>query len=344
MSAPSPYQTPAPKADADRLAGIVATAFGLAVDHVEPLASERDLTARIVARDGRGFVFKLGNAADDPEVLAFENRALRHVHAIDPGLPVPVVVPAPDGRTEVAIDLDGRRHVGRLQTFLSGFPAHRARRTPAQSRAFGRGLARLSHALRDLRHPAEGRAIIWDLKRAADLEDRTIHIDDPEKRRLARDAIRRFGEIASRGDGLRQQVVHNDFHFHNVLLDPADHDVVSGIIDFGDIVRTPLVYDLAIALSFQIAKDKQPLLHATDFLSAYHEINPLLPDEAALLIDLIDARNAMTVIISEWRSKLYPEKAAYILRNNPTATFGLFHFARQDRSVCRQQFLAACGY
>ncbi len=122
MSAPSPYQMPAPRADADRLAGIVATAFGIAVDRVEPLASERDLTAHVVARDGRGFVFKLGNAADDPEVLAFENRALQHVHAADPGLPVPVVVAAPDGRTEVAIDLDGHRHVGRLQSFLSGFP------------------------------------------------------------------------------------------------------------------------------------------------------------------------------------------------------------------------------
>lgn len=130
MSAPSPYQTPAPRADADRLAGIVATAFGIAVDRVEPLASERDLTAHVAARDGRGFVFKLGNAADDPEVLAFENRALQHVHAADPGLPVPVVVAAPDGRTEVAIDLDGHRHVGRLQSFLSGFPAHRARRSP----------------------------------------------------------------------------------------------------------------------------------------------------------------------------------------------------------------------
>ncbi|OAS19410.1 phosphotransferase [Methylobacterium platani] len=339
----SAYQTPAPRADADRLAGIVEAAFGVAADHVEPLASERDLTARVVARDGSGFIFKLGNAADDPEVLAFENRALQHVRAVDPGLPVPVVVAAPCGRTEVAIALDGHNHVGRLQTFLPGFPAHRARRSAAQSRAFGQGLARLSRALRDFRHPAEARPIIWDMKRAGELEARTVHIDDPEKRRLARDAIRRFAEIAARGDRLRQQVVHNDFHFHNVLLDPEDHDAVSGIIDFGDIVRTPLVYDIAIALSFQMREGEEPLSCAIAFLAAYHAVDPLLPEEAALLVDLIDARNAMTVTISEWRSKLYPEKAPYLLRNNPTATFGLFHFARQDREACRRHFLSACG-
>ena len=44
---------------------------------------------------------------------------------------------------------------------------------------------------------------------------------------------------------LRAQVVHNDLAPTNVLVD--DRLAVTGIIDFGDLTRTALICDLAIA-------------------------------------------------------------------------------------------------
>ena len=65
--------------------------------------------------------------------------------------------------------------------------------------------------------------------------------------------------------GLRAQAIHNDLNLYNVLVDPRDHDVIAGILDFGDMVRAPLVNDLAVAASYQLEPGADPLAPAIRF-------------------------------------------------------------------------------
>ena len=65
----------------------------------------------------------------------------------------------------------------------------------------------------------------------------------------------RFDSIAPQFPDWRWQVVHNDLNPHNVLCAPDAPDRIAGVLDFGDMVRTPLVCDLAVAAAYRIDRD-----------------------------------------------------------------------------------------
>jgi len=122
---------------------------------------------------------------------------------------------------------------------------------------------------------------------------------------------------------LRAQVIHNDFNPHNVLVDAIADDRIAGVIDFGDVVRSPLVQDLAVAAAYQIGASGHPLQGAADMAASFHAVCPLLPEEIELLPDMIAARLALTIAVSSWRAARHPDNADYILRNQATAWNGL---------------------
>ncbi|WP_163066531.1 phosphotransferase, partial [Acinetobacter baumannii] len=70
------------------------------------------------------------------------------------------------------------------------------------------------------------------------------------------------------------QVVHNDFNPHNVLAGATDDDEIAGVIDFGDMVRSPLIQDLATACAYQLTPDGHPLRGVADMAQAFHAVYP----------------------------------------------------------------------
>ena len=111
--------------------------------------------------------------------------------------------------------------------------------------------------------------------------------------------------------------MHNDFSPDNVLIS-ADARRLAGIIDFGDVIVTALVNDVAIAAAYQLSGEDL-LGPALDLIGGYHATTPLTETELSLLPELIGARILARIVISEWRAARFPENRAYILRNTPRA-------------------------
>ena len=44
--------------------------------------------------------------------------------------------------------------------------------------------------------------------------------------------------------------MHNDLNPLNILVDPADPELVTGIIDFGDVIHTALIADVVLDVAF----------------------------------------------------------------------------------------------
>ncbi len=329
------------EADAARIA---LERFGIGGD-VARLTSERDGNFRIAEAGGRSFVLKVANPAEPPEVTNLQTEALLHLERTDPALPVPRVVWTIDGKTEFRIPLGGGlQPVVRMLTFLEGEPLHRVRSGAPQREAIARCLARLALALRDFDHPAAEHDLLWNIANARRLRPLLPAIADPRLLALAERSLDLFErEIRPKLQGLRRQVVHNDFNPHNLLMDPADHNRVSGILDFGDIVRTALVIDVAVAASYHVLPEGDPLEPIASFAAAYHSVLPLEPAELDVLFDLVSVRLVTTVAITNWRALRQPENAAYILRNNPPARAALQHLAEVDREAARRRLRAACG-
>lgn len=285
-----------PSYSAEDAARIAAELFGVAGPATE-LGSERD-QAFLFAEA----VLKISNSGEDASLLDFEEAAIAHVAAVDPGLPV---------ARPIAPRAEYEGHHVRLFERLAG-----RKGGPELDDTAVRGLAgvhaRLCLALRSFFHPAAGRELLWDLRRASELRPLLEAIEDEGRRSLAERAIDRFeARVLPAWPRLRAQVVHGDFNLDNLLLDERDR--VNGILDFGDCCHSALVADVAVAVA-SLLRGRPPEdtgRIARVALDGYGAL-ALEPLELELLPDLVATRLAAIVAISAWRSRLYPENAAYI--------------------------------
>lgn len=296
------------------------------------LTSERDVNYKLTTTGG-DFVVKLANPAEPAEVTRLQTRALIHLEASN--LPVPRVIRTLQGAPDVALP----QGILRVLTYLEGSLMHRAAPSPALRSAVGDMAARLSRGLQGFSDPAAGHVLQWDIKQAAAL--RPMLPDVPADLRGAGQAtLDRFDrDIAPQLPNLRWQVVHNDLNPHNILTGPTG-ETVTGILDFGDMVRTPLVCDLAVAASYLIDA-AQPMTSLIQVAAAYHAVLPLLHAEAALLIALTQTRFVTTLCITGHRAKRYPENAPYILRNVQRSRAGLLALGALDQGGAVQSLLTA---
>ena len=316
--------------------GIVGTALRL--------TGERDQNFLVQADGGQGYLLKLSHPAEDRAFTDFQTQALLHIARADPTLPVPQVIRARDGRVELLLALDdGPPRIVRLLSYLQGDLLPKAPRSSAQRRHLAATLARLARALQGFVHPAAAHDLLWDLKHAARLRPLLVHMPDGRRRALAEQALADHAEhVEPHLRGLRSQVVHNDLNDYNVLVDPANPDRVVGILDFGDMVHTALINDLAIAASYQLADSTDVLGAALEFVAAYHAVLPLQPQEVDLLFDLMKMRLVTVVAISGWRAAQHPHNRDYILRNNALSWARLVRCSGLRRTQAQRLLRRAC--
>jgi 4-aminobutyrate aminotransferase-like enzyme/Ser/Thr protein kinase RdoA (MazF antagonist) len=333
-----------PQSPVAAIEAVVRDRYGFAV-RAERLQAEREEIFRLTSSDGRLFILKLTSALEDPDATDLITQALLHVARADATLPTPRLVLTTDDRSFCRAPWVGENAPTiQLFTYLSGQPLHSAPRSVVQASALGSMLARLDLALRTFRHPGENRAIDWDISRASKLVPLLDEVDGVAQRTLAASVLNRFtSHVEPRLSSLRHQSIHNDFNPHNLLVDEADADRIAGILDFGDMVRTALVHDVAIGASYLLALGSTPLEYPVAFVSAYHAVCPLLAEELDLLYDLMATRLAMTVAITEWRARRNPHNRAYITKNTALAWAGLEQLARLSREEAARQFHRACA-
>lgn len=283
--------------------------FGLCGAYL-PLISERDQNFRLKTSGGAEYVVKVTSSAEPRRVSDFQIAALRHLEKAGT-VPVPQVVSALDGRHSSRIEYAGVSHRLRLVSYLAGEPLALLPVDADMARDFGASLALLDRGLDGFSHQGEHPVLLWDLQRAAELRDLLVYIDDPAIRGSVSGAIDDFERrILPTIPALRSQVIHGDANPENVLVDPESRRV-SGFIDFGDMVRAPLVFDVAIAASYLRTDDVDALALIAPFVAAYQASNPLSRTELGLLFDLVRVRLATTITLLHWRLRARDSGDAY---------------------------------
>ncbi|MGX9901137.1 phosphotransferase [Arthrobacter sp. SA17] len=182
----------------------------------------------------------------------------------------------------------------------------------------GSSLARLGMALQDFDHPRADRLLLWDLKHFHRMRPLLDFVDDEHKRSLAEDIFDQFDEkVVPLLDTLTSQVVHGDFSPFNVLVDPDGLDYVTGIIDFGDVVRTPVIFDISVTMANLLGTDpSKPWEHALPVVDGYRSIRPLPDQELEALIVSAQARLLLRALITLWRASQLPQRRDYLLSHS----------------------------
>lgn len=279
-----------------------------------PLSGERDANFRLRAEDGRQFVLKFANPAEDARFRDMQSEALRHIARRAPELAVPRVIALPDGAAEARVtDASGAAHQVRLLSWIEGLPVGQSRRSAAQRAAAGEVLAQLQAALAGFAHEAADVPIVWDLAHLLALRG-VADVLPAELREVLLPILDEFEARVTPIQGqLRRQVVHNDFNHANVLVDPDAHDRIAGVIDFGDMAETAVVFDAAIAAWSQHGEDMPVTEAAGHLLRRYHALHPLTAGEIAILPLLVAARAAMSLTLACYHRHAQPGNDHYNL-------------------------------
>lgn len=294
--------------DAERLAR---DHFGLA-GRASALPSERDQNFLITSDDG-ALVLKIANAAEAPEMLDAQRAVLEHLETTV--VPTPRVRRTTSGDAAVSAATHAGTHAVWAVSVLSGRPLSAvARRSPALHRDFGRQVAAFGRSLASFDHPAIHRDFYWDLANARRIvaKNRPLVLD--ETLGAAIDTI--VGEFDARVgpllDSLPRAAIHGDLNDNNVLvvvggdLDSRDQRI-SGIVDFGDMVYSYRVADLAIAAAYALLGSDDPLTVITDVVRGFAVDAPLGDDELAALFGLTALRLCASACIAAEQQAAQPD-------------------------------------
>ena len=326
-------------ADAERIA---ADHFGIQAK-AKPLVSDRDQNFRLDAEDGTRFTLKIANPAEQRQVVNFQNAALRHVAERDASIPVPRVIPTCDGQLHTSVNNAGRAHIVRVLSWLDGMVLQDAKAGRKLAGRLGSMLARLGLALADFDHPGCSPPSLWDMKRAGGLRELLPHIKDSTISQLISGILDRFDiHVQPVLKTLRTQVIYNDLNPGNVLLDKTDPQRISGIIDFGDLIKSPLIIDLAVASAYQLAEGNDPLAGALPLIAGYHAVCPLQREEMKLLTDLIRTRLITSLLINAYRTTLFPQNCEYLMIHHDAVKASLVGLSRLAANTALERIVAVC--
>ncbi|MGA1830675.1 phosphotransferase [Rhizobium wenxiniae] len=327
----------------DQAERIAREKYGL-TGKAEWLWGEKDSNYRLTLDDGTEYLFKVLNPAENPAMTSMHSQALLHVEAADPGIPIQRIIRTLDGEADFRMtdDEGGTRGV-RMVTFAPGISQKSQPHSALQRYRVGVLLGRMQKALEGFTHETASHRITWDMKHAAGIRDLFSAFDDAAQRARLERAMDDFESlIVPRVAQLPAQVIHNDFNMENILVSEEDPDTISGIIDFGDMVHAPLLFDVAVGAAYQMGDAEDPVEAMCDFLKGYATEKTLSDDEIALLYPAVVTRMLMRLAIPEWRAQLFPEHRELYTRNSPTvwAQFARLDAISRDDAIAR--LTAAC--
>ena len=310
------------------------------------LDGERDQNHRIDCADGRQFVFKVSSPGEEPGAVDFQIGALQHLERSAPDLAVPRLIPSLAGNTREWID-DGQSgpHMIRLLSWLQGEPlSGGAALEPGIFRSAADFQARLAQGLRGYFHPHARHFVAWDIQRALVLDPGVQARVQQDALALAGGFVRRLErEVLPRLSTLRAQVVHSDGHTGN-LLRPADtSNVVSGVIDFGDMVHAPLVQDLAVMIASFLRYGGMRFDNALAQLESYNRVMPLDDADLEMLHDMVMLRIVTALFLYDFRAATMEEPPAWIAEERPDIVKALQLYLSIDPADALAQYRMACG-
>lgn len=278
------------------------------------------------------------------EVMALveaENAALLHLQSNQQqAFPTPIAFS--DGSLITLIDKNGEERICRLLTFLEGTFLGDISAAADLYRSLGRFLAKMDKSLQSFDHYVfKARKWEWDLQHLYLNKKYISDIPDAHDRNLVRYFFQQFDEqVAPVLPDLRKSIIHNDANEWNFLVNKSE---ISGLIDFGDVTYSPLINELAVALTYACYDKDNPLEWASIILEAYHEILPLQKQELDILYYLIAARLCISVCNSAHAKKADPENE-YALASEKTAWVMLRRWLAINPRKVQNTFCEAAGY
>lgn len=274
------------------------------------LPSERDQNFLLTNWSGEKFVLKIANTLEDEALLAAQSEAMAHV--AERVSYCQRIVPGVNGRILQWIESNGERtHFVRLVTYLPGLLlGDTATLSQNLFRDLGLKLGEIDSLLQNFDRPALHRNFHWDL---ANWQTVTTQYAELIRDDRLRTNIIRYVDVFERNvapslSELRRSCIHGDPNDYNILIS-EDGSKIVGIIDFGDMVYSYTIGDLAIAMAYVVLNQETPLTAATELVAGYHQALTMRSKEVEVVWELMLMRLCMSVCLAAYQQQHRPDNA-----------------------------------
>lgn len=273
------------------------------------LSAELDRNFYVLADNGNEYILKVAHASLSDSVLELQNKTLKHLSQnldIVPSL----IATKHDKDTSEIVSADGQKYTIRLLKYLEGIPLVDFRpHTSDLLYDLGSQLGKLSQAMQSFNHPEKRLDYRWNILNFLDVVPLMKGMPE-DKQTIIRHFVGMYeNDVLPQLESLRHSFIYNDANDHNILVqaDSLEDYRISGMIDFGDMVYSVTIAELAVALAYSMMHKDHPLDTATQLINGFHEHFPLTESEIAVLFPLVTARLCMSVCISWYQQQAEPD-------------------------------------
>ncbi|PAJ75102.1 class III aminotransferase [Pseudoalteromonas sp. NBT06-2] len=301
---------------------LVAKYYNLLVK-VKKLPGYIDLNYRLTAQNGKKYILKIANSAELFTELDMQNKVMQFIeqNPIEQYQFPQVITDIKNQDITILIDTKNQPRYMRLLSFVEGiFYSEHKNINSLHHQQLGSMLGKFNNQLANFDHEASERYLDWDLKNAQQVIESKIHglsceIQKQQVKRILSTFIHQFSPFTEK---LPLAVIHNDINDYNLLLSNNDDNAhIQGVIDFGDMVKSYQINELAIACAYALLDTKKPLSVIKTVTLAYHQQRALNPSEAWVLFPLICARLATSVCNSAQAIKAEPDNEYLLISAKP---------------------------
>lgn len=296
----------------------------------------------LVKTESGKYVFKTYNNSEETLALVeAENQTLLFLQS-KATKKYPQPIPFTDGSYVKIIDVKGKKRVCRMLSFLEGESMGNVAPSEKLLQYLGSFLAEMDLKLQKFDNfTIQERQWEWGIQ-YLDLNNKHIqYIANARDRSTVKYFFQQFAEnVAPILPDLRKSTIHNDANEWNVMVNNGE---VSGIIDFGDLAYSPLINELAVAISYAGLNQEDPLEVASVILKAYHAILPLEEKELTVLYYLIAARLCVSVCNSSRSRKENPQNEYAYISEKPAWSM-IYHLLSINPMVAENRFRSAIGF
>ena len=326
---------------------IVAERYGIN-GTMEALPSERDQNFLLRSNSGEIFIIKITNSTEEYDFLEAQNLTWQHLHA--KGIVCPQVVSSLQGnQIELAPANDGQHYL-RLVTYIKGKPYGTVKRRSKDLYSnLGRYLGRLDKALSSFDHPALHRDFHWDIQNGPRIIELYRHlITDSSTREFLEIFLEDYQKnIVPILPSLRKSIIHNDANDYNVIVGSeidifSNYQNVRGIIDFGDMVYSFTIAELAVAIAYAVLCVSDPIHIASTIVQNYNAEYHLDEKDVFALFGMVRMRLMMSVCLSAIQSQHRPDDDYLNVSQQPIKEI-LPILARTNPHFAEASFRHACG-
>lgn len=294
----------------DEIHHILRTGYGLTPEQVVVISGELATVCRVVAH-GRNYAIKAMPVQDDEaRHMRWQTDVMQRLASR--GLPIPAVTADVGGRALHEYARGGVVVLVQLTDWLSDPPLSDVAVDRPLLRAVGEMAAQVSIELGGLEPPSTT-SHPWELVRTRESASAALEeVADASVARLVREALNVFDRrLAPLLPDLPWCVVHHDLHDSNLLVgvSASGQRGITGILDFGDLVRGPRVAELAVAAAYAARHTQDPRGALIDVAVGWSSRLDLTRDESRSLLPAAIARLAVNVAI--WASRMSGPRADY---------------------------------